>query len=70
MVGVLHFLMTTPNSTISEPYKHLRMAKALMVWQMAKRAKASFLGVVGFGGFVPDSGSGSVTILTAIVNLP
>ena len=32
--------------------------------------KASFLGVVGFGRFVPDSGSGSVTILTAMVNLP
>ena len=31
--------------------------------------KVSFLGVVGFGLFVPDSGSGSVTILTAMVNL-
>jgi hypothetical protein len=28
------------------------------------------LGVVGFGRFVPDWGSGSVTILTIMVNLP
>jgi hypothetical protein len=32
-------------------------------------AKASFLGVVGFGRFVPDWGSGSV-MLTVMVNLP
>ena len=29
-------------------------------------AKAPYLGVVSFGRFVPDSGSGSVTMLTAI----
>jgi hypothetical protein len=33
-------------------------------------AKASFLGVVGFGRFVPAWGSGGVTILTVMVNLP
>jgi hypothetical protein len=33
-------------------------------------AKASFLGVVGFGRFVPDWGLGSITILTVMVNLP
>jgi hypothetical protein len=33
-------------------------------------AKASFLGVVSFGRFVPDWGSGSVTMLTVMVNLP
>ena len=33
-------------------------------------AKALFLGVVSFGSFVPDSGSDSVTIFTAMVNLP
>jgi hypothetical protein len=33
-------------------------------------AKASFLGVVGFGRFVPDWDSGSVTMLTVMVNLP
>jgi hypothetical protein len=33
-------------------------------------AKASFLGVVGFGRFVPDWVSGSITMLTVMVNLP
>jgi hypothetical protein len=33
-------------------------------------AKASFLGVVSFGRFAPDWGSDSVTMLTAMVNLP
>jgi hypothetical protein len=33
-------------------------------------AKASFLGVVSFGRFVPDWGSGSVTMLIVMVNLP
>jgi hypothetical protein len=33
-------------------------------------AKASFLGVVSFGRFVPDWGSGSVTMSTVMVNLP
>jgi hypothetical protein len=33
-------------------------------------AKASFLGVVGFGRFVQDWGSGSVTMLTVMVKLP
>jgi hypothetical protein len=33
-------------------------------------AKASFLGVVGFRRFFPDWGSGSVTMLTAMVKLP
>jgi hypothetical protein len=33
-------------------------------------AKASFLGVVSFGRFAPDWGSGSVTMLTVMVNLP
>jgi hypothetical protein len=32
--------------------------------------KASFLGVVGLERFVPDWGSGSVTMLTVMVNLP
>jgi hypothetical protein len=33
-------------------------------------AKALFWGVVGFGRFVPDWGSGSITMLTVMVNLP
>jgi hypothetical protein len=33
-------------------------------------AKASFLGVVSFGRFAPDWGSGSVIMLTVMVNLP
>jgi hypothetical protein len=33
-------------------------------------AKASFLGVVSFGRFAPDWGSGSITMLTVMVNLP
>jgi hypothetical protein len=33
-------------------------------------AKASFLGVVSFGRLAPDWGSGSVTMLTVMVNLP
>jgi hypothetical protein len=33
-------------------------------------AKASFLGVVSFGRFSPDWGSGSITMLTVMVNLP
>ena len=62
--------MTTPNSTISEPHKYLKIAKAFMVGQIAPWQKRRLSGVVGFGRYVPDSGSGSVTILTAIVNLP
>ena len=45
--------MTTPNSAISEPYKHLKIAKPIMVQQTSTMAKALFLGVVGFGRFVP-----------------
>ena len=30
-----HHLMTTPNSTISEPYKHLTIAKAYIAGQIA-----------------------------------
>jgi hypothetical protein len=33
-------------------------------------AKASFLGVVSFGRFAPDWSSGSITMLTVMVNLP
>jgi hypothetical protein len=32
VLGISHLPMTTPKSTISEPYKHLRIAKAFMVW--------------------------------------
>jgi hypothetical protein len=32
--------------------------------------KASFFGVVSFGRFAPDWASGSVTMLTVMVNLP
>ena len=32
-------------------------------------AKAPYLGVVSFGRFVPDSGSGSVTMLTGQLTL-
>ena len=39
---VSHFLMTTPNSTISEPFKLLRIAKAFMVWQIAPWRKRRF----------------------------
>ena len=34
--------MTTPNSTLSEPYKHLRIAKAFMVRQIAPWQKRRF----------------------------
>ena len=60
--------MTTPNSTIPEPYKHLTIAKAYIARANGTMAKAPYLGVVSFGRFVPDSGS--VTMLTAMVNLP
>jgi hypothetical protein len=33
-------------------------------------AKASFLGVISFGRFAPDWGSGSVTMSTVMVNSP
>jgi hypothetical protein len=33
-------------------------------------AKASFFGVVSLGRFAPDWGSGSVTVLIVMVNLP
>ena len=66
-MGLSHHLMTTPNSTISEPHKHLTIAKAYIARQIAPWP---YLGVVSFGRFVPDSGSGSVTMLTAMVNLP
>ena len=35
-----------------------------------QQSKVADLGVVSFGRFVPDSGSGSITMLTAMVNLP
>ena len=44
------------------------IAKAFMVGRIAPWQKGRLSGVVGFGRFVPDSGS--VAILTAIVNLP
>ena len=68
--------MTTFNSTISEPYKHLQNSQNNQNSQTyygsadSTMAKASCLGVVGFGRLVPDSGSDSVIILTAMVNLP
>ena len=34
--------MTTPNSTTSEPYKHLRIAKSIMVRQIAAWQKRRF----------------------------
>jgi hypothetical protein len=68
-LGISHLPMTSPKSTISEPYKHLRIAKAFMVWYRSM-AKAPFLGVVSFGRFDPDWGSSSVTMLTVMVNLP
>ena len=34
--------MTTPNSTISEPYKHLKIVKAFMVRQIAQWRKRRF----------------------------
>ena len=42
MVGVSHFPMTTPNSAISEPHKHLRIAKPIMVQQIAPWQKRRF----------------------------
>ena len=35
VLGLSHHLMTTPNSTISEPYKHLTIAKAYVARQIA-----------------------------------
>ena len=35
VLGLSHHLMTTPNSTISEPHKHLTIAKAYIAWQIA-----------------------------------
>ena len=46
--------MTTPNSTISEPYKHLRIAKAFYGSAGSTMTKASLLGVLGFERFVPE----------------
>jgi hypothetical protein len=42
VLGTSHLPMTTPKSTISEPYKHLRIAKAFMVWWIAVWRKHSF----------------------------
>ena len=42
MVRVSHFLMTIPNSTISEPCKHLRIAKAFIIRQIAPWRKRCF----------------------------
>ena len=50
--------MTIPNSTISEPYKHLTIAKAYIAGQITPWRKPPYLGVVSFGRFVPDSGFG------------
>ena len=35
VLGLSHHLMTTPNSTISEPYKHLTIAKVYIARQIA-----------------------------------
>jgi hypothetical protein len=53
--------LTTHKSTISEPYKHLRITKAFIVWYFV--AKVSFLVVVSFGHFIPDWDSSNVTML-------
>ena len=57
VVGVSHFLMTTPNSTTSEPYKHLRIVKAFMVRQIAPWRKCLF-GCGRFQTFRPGFGFG------------
>jgi hypothetical protein len=59
VLGISHLPMTTHKSTISEPYKHLRIARVLWFGRYSSMAKASFLGVVSFGRFAPDWGSGS-----------
>jgi hypothetical protein len=69
VLGISHLPRTTPKTTISEPYKHLRIAKLYGLVD-STMAKASFLGVVSFGRFVPNWGSGSVIMLTVMVNLP
>jgi hypothetical protein len=63
--------MTTPKSTISEPYKHLMQnSQSFYGLVDSTMARASFLVVVSFGRFAPDWGSGSVTMSTVMVNLP
>ena len=59
--------MTTPNSTISEPYKHLTIAKAYIARQIAPWRKRHIW--VWSVSDVSVPGSGSVTMLTAMVNL-
>ena len=51
-------------------YVHPHNSQGLYCSADSTMAKAPYLGVVSFGRFVPDSGSGSVTMLTAMVNLP
>ena len=46
--------MITPKSTMSEPYKHLRIPKTFIVLWIALFARALFVGVVSFGRFAPD----------------
>ena len=50
--------MTTPKTTISEPYKHLRIPKAFIVLWIALFARALFVGVASFGRFAPGLGLG------------
>ena len=46
--------MITPKSTMSEPYKHLRIPKTFIVLGIAQIARALFGGAVSFGRFAPD----------------
>ena len=56
--------MITPNNSVFEPYKHLRIVKAFMVWQIALLRNVVFK-CGRFRTFRPGSGSDSVTIVTA-----
>ena len=49
--------MNTPNSTIAEPYKHLRIAKAIMIQQIAPWRNVVF-GCGRFRTFPPGFGFG------------
>jgi hypothetical protein len=63
--------MTTPKSTISEPYNEApQNSQSFYALVDSTMARASFLGVVSFGRFAPDWGSVSVTMSTIMVNLP
>ncbi len=67
----LTFTNDHPYTTICEPYKHLIITHRSFYGLVdSTMVKVAFLGVVSFRRFTLDWGSGSVTMLTVMINLP